>query len=67
MKEMLGENNEYGIVVPNNDDELYDAIKKLIFDKETLESYKMKALERGKRFSTKETVRQVENIIDGDY
>ena len=66
MKEMLGENDEFGVVVSNNDEELYIAIKNLVLDREKLKEYQKKALERGKRFSTRETVNEVEKIIDGD-
>lgn len=63
MKEMLGENNEYGLVVDNDEEALYQGIKKLITDKELLNHYKQKAIERGKRFSTEETVRAVEEML----
>ena len=63
MKEMLGENNEYGVVTPNDEEELYKGIKKLLDDKECLESYKNKALERGKMFNTYNTVKAVEDML----
>lgn len=63
MKEMLGENNEYGLVVDNNEEALYQGIKKLISDKELLNHYKQKAIERGKDFSTVETVKAVEKML----
>lgn len=63
MKEMLGENNEYGIVVENNDDLLYDAIKNLIDNPDLLKHYKTKALERGEKFSTENTVKAVEDML----
>lgn len=63
MKEMLGENNEYGLVVDNDEESLYQGIKKLITDKELLSHYKQKAIERGKRFSTEETVKAVEEML----
>src|SRR5690606_8339000 len=34
MKEILGENNEYGIVVNNDENSLYEGLKKLLLDKE---------------------------------
>ena len=60
---MLGENNEYGLVVDNDEEALYQGIKKLITDKELLCHYKQKAIERGKRFSTEETVKAVEEML----
>lgn len=64
MKEMLGENNEYGIVTENNEDALYEGIKTILKTPNMLEEYSNKALERGKIFSTEKTVRAVENMLE---
>ena len=63
MKEMLGSNNEYGIVTQNNENALYQGIKRLLDHPELLTHYKMKALERGTMFSTAETVGAVEQML----
>ncbi len=63
MKEMLGENNEYGVVTENNEDALYQGIKRLLDEPELLEHYKLKAQERGKAFSTEQTVKAVEKML----
>lgn len=63
MKEMLGENNEYGIVTENNEDALYRGIKKLLDDADLLAHYKKMATVRGKDFSTEATVRAVEDLL----
>lgn len=63
MKEMLGENDEYGIVTENNEDALYEGIKKMLTIPNMLESYAEKALERGKKFSTEKTVKAVEDML----
>lgn len=63
MKEMLGENNEYGIVVENNDEALYQAIKGLLDNPQILAHYKEKAIERGKEFSKEMTVKAVEEML----
>ena len=63
MKEMLGENNEWGIVTENNEDALYQGIKKLLDDPALLTHYKEKAAQRGKDFSTEETVKAVEKML----
>ena len=65
MKEMLGENNEWGIVTENNEEALYQGIKELLDDPVLLAHYKEKASRRGSDFSTKETVRAVENMLLG--
>ena len=63
MKEMLGENNEYGIVTENSEEALYAGIKSLLDNPELLKNYKEKAIERGKFFSTDKTVKAVEDVL----
>lgn len=63
MKEMLGENNEWGIVTENSEEALYFGIKDLLDHPEKLAYYKERAAERGKRFSAEETVRAVEEML----
>ncbi len=63
MKEMLGENNEWGIVTENNEDALYQGIKQLLDDPALLAHYKEKAAQRGKTFSTENTVAAVGNML----
>ncbi len=63
MKEMLGENNEYGIVTENNEDALYEGIKRLLDDPALLKHYAEQAAIRGKNFRTEETVRAVETML----
>ena len=64
MKEMLGENNEFGVVVENSEEGLYKGIKSLLDNPEKLEFYKQKALERGKCFSIEGTVSAIEDLFD---
>lgn len=63
MKEMLGENNEYGVVVDNTEEALYKGIKHFLDNPKLLSYYKKKAIERGKTFSTENTVKSVENML----
>ena len=63
MKEMLGENNEWGIVTNNDEEALYQGIKKLLDYPKLLAYYKEKAAQRGKTFSTENTVRAVEEML----
>jgi len=63
MKEMLGENNEYGIVTENSEDALYKGIRKLLDDTDLLVYYKKMAAIRGKNFSTETTVKAVEAML----
>ena len=63
MKEMLGENNEWGVVTENSEEALYQGIKRLLDNPAELAHYKEKAAERGKNFSTEETVKAVEKML----
>lgn len=64
MKEMLGENNEYGIICKNNEEALYSSIKYLLDNPDKLEHYKKQAEKRGKLFSTEKTVKAVEDMLE---
>ena len=63
MKEMLGDDNEWGLVTENNEDALYAGIKKLPNDHALLAHYKAQAEVRGRTFSTENTVRSVEEML----
>lgn len=63
MKEMLGEHNEWGIVTENSEEALYQGTKDLLDHSDKLAHYKEKAIERGKTFSTENTVRAVEEML----
>lgn len=64
MKEMLGENNEWGIVTENTEDALYRGIQRLLDDPARLAHYKQKAAQRGRTFSTENTVDAVEEMLE---
>lgn len=63
MKEMLGEDNEYGIVTNNDEESFYNALKLLLDNPELLEHYTRQATLRGKIFQTKDTVKEVEKLF----
>ena len=63
MKEMLGENNEWGIVTENDEEALYQGIKKLLDDPALLAHYKAQAAIRGKSFEKAKTVKAVEDML----
>ena len=62
--ELLGKNDEYGVVVKNSDDEIYSAIKMMLTEDGMLEKYSELAAERGKRFRSQNAVLAVEKTID---
>ena len=63
MKEMLGEDNEYGIVTENDAEALYEGIKCLLKSPELLKHYKEQAQKRGDMFSTEKTVAENEDML----
>jgi len=63
MEEMLGKNNEYGIITEMSEDSLYWSIKELAENQDKLEHYKRQATSRGKFFSKEITVKAVENKL----
>lgn len=62
--ELLGDNNEYGIVTENDEDALYEGIKKILTEENLLQHYKEQAKVRGQRFSTEKTVKAVEDMLE---
>ena len=64
MKEMLGENNEYGVITENSEQALYHGIKKLLDNPHMLTYYRKRAKERGRYFCTKQTVVAVEEMFE---
>ena len=63
MRELLGENNEYGVVVQNDEESLYNGIKKFLENKSYIEFYTTKAIERGKKFSLTSLMNEIEDIL----
>lgn len=64
MEEMLGENDEYGVIVENSEAGIYEGLKKFLDHQELFEYYHEKALERSEQFSTETTVKSVEELIE---
>ena len=63
MRELLGENNEFGLITENTEEALYQGIKELICNPEMLKDYRNRAKERGKTFNTSSTVIAVEKFL----
>ena len=61
--ELLGKNNEYGIVTANSEEGIYEGMKAMLSDPALLADYAAKAAERGKEFSTEKTIRAVEEML----
>lgn len=64
MEEMLGSNNEYGVITENEEEALYEGIRIMLTEPGLLEHYKQKAIDRGYFFSKNKTVEAVEELLD---
>ena len=62
MREMLGE-SEYGLIVDNSEEALYEGIKRLLDDPALLAHYRKQAEVRGRFFSKENTVKAVEEML----
>lgn len=63
-KEVLGYNDEYGIVTENNEEALYSALKNVLSDKNLYDEYKKRVGERKKFFDTEKTVEAVCELFE---
>lgn len=63
-REVLGNKNEYGVVVDNNEEALYFGMKQLLNNSNKLSYYRKKASERAVFFETERTVNAVEELIE---
>ncbi|MBQ9146292.1 MAG: glycosyltransferase [Rikenellaceae bacterium] len=63
VKEQLGENNKYGICVPNTEKGLYEGLKQML-NKSTLKYYTQKAQERGKDFNLEASMNKIYQLIE---
>lgn len=63
-KELLGDHDEYGLVVENSEDGIYRGMKRMLSDPAMLRHYRQQAKLRGGFFSRTETVRAVEAMLE---
>ncbi|MDU2686948.1 glycosyltransferase [Paeniclostridium sordellii] len=64
MKELLGENNEYGIVTENNEESLLEGMKKILLDKELYNYYLCKVKTRADIFNIENAIENIEQICE---
>ena len=63
MKELLGQQNEYGLITANNIKALYKGIRCLLDDRSKLAFYKEQAKSRGLAFGKEVTVKTAEEML----
>lgn len=64
MREILGNNSEYGVICENNEEALYNGIKSLLNDKTKFDYYKDIVKKRKGIFEIKESVKKIEEIFE---
>lgn len=63
-KEVLGENNEYGLVVENCKDGIYSGMRRFLESNDIIAQYKNVARKRAERFNTENTVKETEQFFE---
>ena len=63
MKELLGENEEYGIVCENSTNALYASIKKILEEKNEYDLLKEKIKERKEIFDIDKSIKRIEQLL----
>ena len=58
---------EYGFMVENNEDALYEGLKEILKDKKKLEYYIEKSKERVNFFYYKDRISDIERLFNNDY
>lgn len=64
MEEILGKDNENGLIVKNDIEGIYEGLKKLLTNKELRTRYQKNIKKRSKRFNLKTVIKEIEKIID---
>ncbi len=64
MEELLGHNNEYGVITENTEEELYFGIRDLLNQGDIIKYYRDKAEERGKQFCIADTIKEIDQFFD---
>ena len=62
--ELLGEHDEYGVVVENDEEALYEGLKDLLSNDKKIQYYHEKAVERAVFFKKETRVREVEEMFE---
>ena len=63
MEELLGKNNEYGLITNNDEISLYEGIRNLLQDEDEIQRLTTATKERGKFFDKEKAVHNVEELI----
>jgi len=62
-EELLGKHNEFGLVVANDEEALYQGIRSWLSDPTLIEKYRKKAAKRGEKFMKDVSINAVQNLF----
>lgn len=62
MREILGD-SEYGLIVENSEEGLYNGMKKMLNDKSLLDKYRLNLEEHKKNFKMKDNIKKIEELF----
>lgn len=62
-EELLGHNNEYGVITNNSEEELYFGVHDMLNQCDRIKHYREKAEQRGKQFCTADTLKKIELFL----
>lgn len=63
--DLLG-NSEYGLVVDNSENGIYEGLRRIMTDKELLKYYKKQSIKRGEMFNFKINIKEWEKLLDNE-
>jgi len=63
MKELLGENNEYGVVTSNSEDGLYEGLASVLGSHKKRDYYQKKVIERKDFFDINKSMKNIEKLL----
>jgi glycosyltransferase involved in cell wall biosynthesis len=63
--EILGEHSEYGVMVDNTENGLYEGMRKILTDKRLKNIYEQKAVERAQFFDVNNSICKIEALLEG--
>lgn len=64
MDEILGENNQYGMIIKNNDHALFNGLKNIIQNKNIYDNLKSKAIKRSSFFTSNKSINNTEDFLN---
>lgn len=63
MKELLGSNNEYGLVTGNNESDLFKGLKEILDNSDLYDFYSEKIRKRSEIFDLKKSIKSIEELF----